>query len=359
MSKAKVVFIGLSVTSSWGNGHATNYRGLMRALHEDGHDVVFFERDVPWYAEHRDLPQPPWGRTILYDSLDDLRDHSEKIAEADLVVVGSYVPEGVAVGRRVCDTATGVTAFYDIDTPVTLAKLRAGDEEYLSHDLVGRYDLYLSFTGGPILEQLERDHGAARAEAFYCMADPDVYRPQRVAPKWDLGYLGTYSDDRQPTLDRLLLEVARGRPDLAFAVAGPQYPDAIEWPPNVTRFDHLPPERHCAYYNAQRFALNVTRRDMVAAGYSPSVRLFEAAAAGVPVISDRWVGLEEFFEPGSDILIADGSEDVVAYLTEIDEQERPAIGERARQRVLNEHTPQVRAQQLLRLMSEQREVERV
>ena len=201
----RIVFLGLSITSSWGNGHATNYRALVSALATRGHDVLFLERDQPWYAEHRDLSAPPWGRTELYASVDDLRERfDDDLRAADLVVVGSYVPDGVAVGEWVTERARGLTAFWDIDTPVTVAKLMRGDFEYLSRELVPRFDLYLSFTGGPLLEFIESDLRARSARAFYCMADPDSYRPLDEPKRWTLGYLGTYSADRQDALDALL-----------------------------------------------------------------------------------------------------------------------------------------------------------
>jgi spore maturation protein CgeB len=343
----KVVFFGLSITSSWGNGHATNYRALVRALSERGHEVLFCERDVPWYAAQRDLPEPPWGRTSLYGSLGELAERRAKdVAAADLVVIGSYVPDGVAVAEWALAHAGGATAFYDIDTPVTLGKLRRGDTEYLSPALVGRFDLYLSFTGGPILEVLEEDFGARRAIAFHCLVDPEAYRPLDVEQRWDLGYLGTYSDDRQPALEQLLAEPARRAPRAAFAVAGARYPRSIEWPPNVERIEHVAPGEHPAFYASQRFTLNVTRAEMRAAGWSPSVRLFEAAACGVPVISDRWEGLDQIFTPGEEILIADSHDDVLHFLGAIGERERREIAERARQRVLAEHTAERRCEQL-------------
>ncbi len=343
----KIVFCGLSITSSWGNGHATNYRALVRELSARGHDVLFCERDVPWYAAQRDLPEPPWGRTSLYGSVEELeRRHSEDIAAADLVLVGSYVPDGVAVCEWALEHAGGATAFYDIDTPVTLGKLRRRDTEYLAPELVPRFDLYLSFTGGPTLEVLEDEFGARRALAFYCLVDPDAYQPLEAARRWDLGYLGTYSDDRQPLLERLLIEPAQRAPGAAFTVAGPQYPEGTAWPDNVERIEHVAPGDHPGFYAAQRFTLNVTRAEMRAAGWSPSVRLFEAAACGVPVISDRWDGLEEIFVADEEILIADSPLDVLDYLHEVDESEGRAIAARARQRVLAEHTAERRCEQL-------------
>jgi spore maturation protein CgeB len=351
-----VVILGLSITSSWGNGHATTYRALVRALAERGHRVLFLERDEPWYAAHRDLPAPPYGRTALYRSLAELREaHGAALREADLVVVGSYVPEGAAALRAVLERATGTTAFYDIDTPVTLARLRRGDCPYLDAALVPQLDLYLSFTGGPTLDRIERELGAPLARALYCSADPEVHRPSPAAPRWDLGYVGTYGADRQPALERLLVEPARRRPDLRFAVAGPQYPPELVWPPNVERVEHLPPGEHAAFYAAQRFTLNVTRADMVRAGWSPSVRLFEAAACGTPVVSDFWPGLATFFEPGREILIARTSEDALGILAGLGEEARRALGARARRRVLAQHTAAHRAREVEELVREARE----
>jgi spore maturation protein CgeB len=173
-----------------------------------------------------------------------------------------------------------------------------------------------------------------------------LYYPEVRQPQWDLGYLGTYSDDRQPALDRLMLEPARRWPAGRFVVAGPQYPSSIPWPANVQRIEHLPPQQHRGFYNAQSFTLNITRADMVRAGYSPSVRLFEAAACGVPIISDWRDGLDTFFEPGDQILIAHTPDDTLRFLRDIAPAQRYQIGSRARQRVISAHTAAHRARQL-------------
>jgi spore maturation protein CgeB len=335
----RVVFLGLSITSSWGNGHATNYRALARELAARGHDVLFCERDVPWYAAHRDLPVPPYAELCLYDDLAELRDRAgSAVRDADLVVVGSYVPDGVAVAGWVLSAARGATAFYDIDTPVTLEKLERGDHEYLAPDLIPQFDLYLSFTGGPVLTTLAERYGARRPLAYHCLVDPEAYRPVPAQRRWDLAYLGTYSPDRQPALAALLLDVAAGAPARRFAVAGPQYPAEVAWPANVEHIEHLAPPRHPEFYAAQRFTLSVTRDQMRRLGWSPSVRLFEAAACGTPIISDRWPGIEEIFQPGAEILIADTTADVLRMLEETGEEERAAIAWAARERVLAEHT---------------------
>ncbi len=343
----RIVILGLSITSSWGNGHATTYRGLVRELARRGHHVLFLEHDKPWYAANRDLPHPPYGQTQLYHGLDDLKNRfSQSIIQADLVIVGSYVPQGIAIGRWITTCTDGIAAFYDIDTPITLARLDHGDAQYLSRDLIPRYDLYLSFTGGPTLHRLESEFGSPRAKPLYCAVDAEAYYPQSVPIQWDLGYLGTYSLDRQPSVQRFLLSPAQNLPASRFVLAGPQYPDTILWPPNVQRLTHLPPAEHCAFYNAQRFTLNVTRQDMIRAGFSPSVRLFEAAACGVPIISDWWEGLDQFFTPDREILITRDTDDVLHYLQHLPPEQAQQIGRQARARVLSSHTAAHRAAEL-------------
>lgn len=338
----KLVVLGLSLSSSWGNGHATTFRALLSAFAARGHDMLFLERDRPWFADHRDLPDPHFGQLELYAELADLARWRGRIADADAVMVGSFVPDGVAVAQFVQHHARGTTCFYDIDTPVTLAKLARGDFEYLSPEVIPGFDIYFSFTGGPTLRRIEQDFGSPSARALYCSVDDDSYRPLGVPKRWDLSYLGTYSPDRQPTLERLLLEPARRCPDMRFAVAGAQYPASIDWPANVERIDHLPPAEHPRFYSESRWTLNVTRADMIAAGWSPSVRLFEAGACGTPIISDHWTGIDELFGPGSEVILADNPVDVVDALR----TDGSAIGEAARQRVLSRHTASHRARQL-------------
>lgn len=343
-----MVILGLSLSSSWGNGHATTFRALLRGLKaEEGHRVLFLERDVPWYASQRDLPDPDFCELQLYSDMDEmLVQYGERIRSADAVIIGSYVPQGVELIDRLAVLAPGRLCFYDIDTPVTLAKLGRGDEEYVARRQIPLFDAYFSFSGGGVLTTLERDFGARKAIALYCSVDADRYANTGEEFEWDLGYLGTYSPDRQPTLEKLLIEPARQLPHRKFVVAGPQYPEDISWPENVERIEHLPPVRHASFYSRQRFTLNVTRADMIAAGWSPSVRLFEAAACGTPIISDAWRGLDELLPDGDALIIARDSGDVVAALSEIDDRKRNAMAEIARTRVMQGHTGLARAREL-------------
>jgi spore maturation protein CgeB len=344
----KIVFIGLTISSSWGNGHATTYRGLLKELGSMGHEVSFLEHDKPWYSNNRDLGLPQEYQLKFYSSLEELKAKFEALVQsAQIVIVGSYVPQGVEVSRWVLQTATGVTAFYDIDTPVTLDKLDKGDEEYISKELIPDFDLYLSFSGGEVLQLLEKKYRAKKAKALYCSVDPGIYYPMDLEKEYSLGYLGTYSDDRQPTVENFLIRPANLIRQEKFVVVGPGYPSEVHWPENITRIEHLPPDLHREFYNRQKFTLNVTRQAMIKLGFSPSVRLFEAAACGVPIISDYWKGLTDLFEEGTEILIARSTEDMLFVLKNTSEEKRRAIGEAARKKIMNSHTAAHRALELL------------
>jgi len=342
--RLNIVILGLTITSSWGNGHATTYRSLVRALCRRGHEVLFLECDKPWYRDNRDLQCMSYGKIALYRDVAELRRRWwRKLHDADLVIVGSYVPDGIPTIDLVREAAGGLTAFYDIDTPITMAALETGDCEYLKPAQIAGFDLYLSFTGGPALRRIEARYGARAARALYCAVDPDQHRPVTSEPKWALGYLGTYSVDRQPVLEKLLCEPARRLPRRRFAVAGPLYPTEIDWPVNVERIEHVGPDRHAWFYGQQRFTLNVTRADMVRMGHSPSVRLFEAAACGVPIISDWWPGLDTIFTPKREILVVRDGLEVLRHLRDMAESERQELADNARRRVLTSHTAAHRA----------------
>jgi spore maturation protein CgeB len=350
----KFVVFGLTISSSWGNGHATLWRGLMKALTSLGHTVVFFEKEVPWYAINRDLWEMWDGaELVLYSDWEDVAGRARReVGSADVAIVTSYCPDGRAASAVVLDHASGERLFYDLDTPVTLARFEQGEQVgYLPEQGLGDFDLVLSYTGGQALRQLRSLLGARRAAPLYGHVDHYWHRP---APHedWyaaDLSYLGTYATDRQDGVERLLIEPARQRPERAFLVGGSAYPGDMEWPENVRKLEHIPPAHHPSFFSSSRLTLNVTRADMARMGWCPSGRLFEAAACGAAIVSDDWAGLGAFFGPGEEILIARSSEDVVAALDRPDEELR-AIGRRARERVLDEHTSLHRARQLIELI---------
>ena len=346
----KLVIFGLAVSSSWGNGHATLWRGLIRALAERGCRVVFFERDVSYYAENRDLTELRGAELVLYPSWDEVRNRARReLRDADAAMVTSYCPDARAAAKLACDGA-GISVFYDLDTPVTLARL-GGDVPYLPVDGLGGFDLVLSYTGGEALPALRDRLGARRTAALYGHASPEAHRPapRPAGPISDLSYIGTYAEDRQAALEALFIEPARLRPGKRFTLAGANYPAAFPWSENIWFKRHLPPDEHPGFFAGSRLTLNVTRRDMAAMGWAPSGRLFEAAACACPVLSDDWEGLDAFFEPGVEILLAHGTEDALAALDRT-EAELARIGEAARERVLAEHTSAHRAVELLALL---------
>jgi spore maturation protein CgeB len=345
----RIVIYGLSITSSWGNGHATTYRSLAKALAARGHSLHFVERDAEWYRSNRDLPDPSFCTVQIYrDWNESAKALVRAAADADAIVIGSYFPDAIALTRELLDAGHGPILFYDIDTPVTMAQLRLhGRTSYLDASLIPHYAAYLSFTGGPTLKELEERFGSPCAVPFYCSVDPELYKPVacREAFRCDLSYLGTYAEDRQPKLDILLGGAASLLPDRRFLVAGPQYPDSIEWGANVGRVTHVSPVEHPAFYSSSRFTLNLTRDEMVVAGYSPSVRLFEASACGAAILSDSWDGIEQFLKPQQEILLPECEYEVAAILTGTTDEERRRIGSRARDRILGSHTSAHRARE--------------
>ena len=346
----RVVILGLTITSSWGNGHATTYRSLCRALHARGHEIEFIEKDVEWYASHRDLPNPPYCRTSLYADWE--RDGRKLVcrlaADADVVVIGSYFPDAITATHVLLDRVEAPIVFYDIDTPITLAGLRTeGRVAYLEAELIPHYSAYMSFTGGPVLRELETRFGSPMAAPLYCSVDPTLYKRvgSSAAYACDLSYLGTYSADRQEKLERLFNEPARRLPYQSFLVAGAMYPEALAWPSNIRWLSHVAPSEHAAFYSSSRFTLNLTREEMARAGYSPSVRLFEAAACGVAILSDMWPGLDTFFTPGEEIVTVLDTDDVSSVLCDMPDGERIKIGSRAADRILASHTSAHRARE--------------
>ncbi len=349
----KIVVFGLTVSSAWGNGHATLLRGLFRALHEMGHEVHFFERDTPYYASHRDVKSLPFAELHLYSNWGDvLPIAAELLAAADVGMVTSYCPDGSAACELVLDSKVPRSVFYDMDTPVTLSRLQRGEDvEYLPGAGLHDFDLVLSYTGGLALAELRNKLGANCVAALYGWVDPEIHHRVPAIPEYtvDMSYLGTYSEDRQATLDRFLMQPARALSSHRFAIGGAMYRGTHLWPENIRYFEHIAPHGHSAFYSSCPLTLNVTRGSMAAMGYCPSGRLFEAAACGTAVVSDWWPGIDTFFTPGEEILIAVRAADAMQAIQR-DRQSLDRIGMRAQERTLDCHTAEIRAQRLVRLL---------
>ncbi|MDB5290880.1 MAG: hypothetical protein JWL69_2121 [Phycisphaerales bacterium] len=345
----KIVIFGLTVTSSWGNGHATLWRGLCKSLARQGHSVVFFERQVPYYASQRDLAYLPDCWLDVYSDWEDVLPRArDEVNGADVAMTTSYCPDAVVASDLILNSRANLKVFYDLDTPITLSRLAAGEDVfYVPPRGLKDFDLVLSYTGGAALDALKTQLGAQRVAPLYGHVDPQVHYPvaPRDAYRSDLSYLGTYAADRQAAVEALFVEPARRLPDRRFLIGGAQYPADFPWTGNIFFVSHMPPPEHPAFFCSSRLTLNVTRRGMADMGYCPSGRLFEAAACGCPLLTDYWDGLESFYEPGSEILIARNASDVTAAL-ELSDAELARIARAARERTLAEYTSERRAAEL-------------
>jgi spore maturation protein CgeB len=350
----KITIFGLTISSSWGNGHATPYRAILRALQRRGHQVTFFEKDVEYYYWRRDFTECDYCNLVLYRDWDQVRPVAlAEAADSDAVIVGSYCPEGAKISDELLALGRPLHVFYDLDTPITLANLELDNLDYVRRDQIPAFDLYLSFTGGAILKELEDRLSARRARALYGCVDPEVHARVPLLEKFrcDLSYMGTYASDRQHKVEELFLGPSRQMPNLSFVLAGSLYPKDWAWPENVKRFDHVASAAHPSLYSSSRATLNITRDGMARCGYCPSGRFFEAAACGTPILSDCFEGLDHFFRPGEEVIVVSTAFDVKNAL-EAPESELESLAKRARERTLDEHTGDARAGELLKYLDE-------
>jgi spore maturation protein CgeB len=348
----RFVIFGLTVSSSWGNGHATIWRGLCNALAASGHSIVFYEKDVPYYRNHRDLIAPTNYSLALYADWNQVQPAARNgLATADCAILTSYCPDAREAANLLLDfKATKV--FYDLDTPVTFSELdRKGSVDYLPAQGLRDFDLVLSYTGGKALDELKTRLGARRVAPLYGSVDPAVHNRVPENPRFasDFSYLGTYAADRQPQVEELFLKPANRLADRKFCIGGAMYPADFPWTANTHFVRHLAPPDHPAFYSSSRLTLNVTRAAMAEMGYCPSGRLFEAAACGTPMVSDWWDGLDHFFEPGKEILIADSAKDAIDAIN-LSDSELQQLSSASQERVLAEHTAANRAAELVRLV---------
>jgi spore maturation protein CgeB len=350
----KLVVFGLAVSSTWANDHATLWRSLIRVLAGQGHALTFYEQDTPYFAAHRDYKELPKGELVVYETLDSIRAHAtHALRSADAAIVSSYAADALAATELVMSSAVPIRAFYEFDTAVTLRKVRAGERvSHLGPRGLRDFDVVMSSTGGAGLSELQRVLGAHRVAPLYPGVDLHAYSPVAPVERYqaDLAYLGTYEEEHNSALEELLLKPARALPEASFVIGGASYPRELAWPPNLKYVWHVAPAEHSALYCSARLNLNVTRACVAALGYCPSGRMFEAAACGAPMITDRWPGLAEFYEPGDEILVARDHSDVIAALKSSRSQLQ-ALAHRARERTLAQHSIEHRAEQLLEILS--------
>ena len=344
------VVFGLGISSSWGNGHATLWRGLLRALARHGHTVTFYEKDVPYYASTRDGWEPPRGvRLRLYSDFAEVRAEAEReLRSTEIAIATSYCADGPDAARTMLESPATLKCFYDLDTPITLSGLGEGESvAYLPANGLCDFDLVLSYTGGRALDELKWRLGARVAEPLYGWVDIETHSPAKAMDEFraELCYLGTFAADRQAAVQELFVGVARALPGQRFTIGGAQYPDDFPWTDNMFFCRHLPPSLHAAFFCSARATLNVTRRAMAQYGFCPSGRLFEAAACGVPILSDWWEGLDTFFTPGKEILPVRSTEEVLNALS-LSDAELKGIAAAARERTVQFHTAEHRVREL-------------
>lgn len=350
----KIVVFGLTVSSSWGNGHATLWRGLCSALSRQGHRIIFFERNTPYYAAARDLTALP-GRSelVIYGDWSEIAQRAcWNLTDCDAAIVTSYCPDAITASNLVRESTAGLRVFYDLDSPITLARLAQGKKvEWIGPDGYRGFDLVLSYAGGRILNELKSVLGAERVEPLYGSVDPEVHRPVPPVESYRaaLSYMGTHSPDRSDALRDLFVEPAKRLPDHRFVIGGSKYDGSFPWQRNIFYVNHLAPAQHGEFYCSSGLTLNVTRRAMVENGHCPSGRLFEAAACGAAIVSDFWEGLDSFYAPGSEILIARDTADAMDAL-HMTAGDRAEIGRRARERTLDCHTAEHRASELVAML---------
>ncbi|HKU62245.1 MAG TPA: glycosyltransferase [Gemmatimonadales bacterium] len=346
-----IAFFGSSLVSAYWNGAATYYRGIIRALARRGHRITFYEPDAYGRQAHRDIPDPPWARVVIYDGEggDGVARVLEEARAADLLVkasgIGVFDP---LLERAVLDIrrSDATVVFWDVDAPATLDRLEQ-DQDDPFRRLIPKYDLVFTYGGGEPVIQAYRRLGARRCEPVYNALDPETHHPVPPDPRFraDLGFLGNRLPDREARVDRFFLESARLRPDRRFVLGGSGWGDKA-LPANVGYVGHVYTRDHNAFNCTPRAVLNVNRESMARYGFSPPTRVFEAAGAGGCLITDAWEGIELFLEPGREVLVAADGLQVAEHLDASGTGDGRAIGERARRRILAEHTYDHRAAQV-------------
>lgn len=352
----KIAFYGSSLVSSYWNGAATYYRGLLRALHARGYDITFYEPDVYDRQKHRDIEPPDWCKVVVYDgTVEALKAVTRHAAEADIVVKASGVGfEDELLIKEVLANARpdAIRVFWDVDAPATLAELRAAPDHPLRRALPS-LDFVLTYGGGDPVVEAYRALGANRCIPIYNALDPDTHHPVAPQPRFeaDLGFLGNRLPDREARVEQFFLEPAARLPQRRFLLGGAGWHDK-PMSGNVNYIGHVGTADHNAFNCTPRAVLNISRSSMAENGYSPATRVFEAAGAGACLITDAWVGIELFLKPDEEVLVARDGNDIADIVGGLSAERARAIGERALARVLAEHTYAHRAAQADRIFRE-------
>jgi spore maturation protein CgeB len=345
----RIAFYGSSLVSSYWNGAATYYRGLIKALAGLGHEVTFYEPDIYDRQRHRDIEPPGWCRVVVYPgTVEAARLVAAEAAGADIVVKASGV--GFADNELLSfllDAARpgALRIFWDVDAPATLAEMRA-DPAHPLRTALGRLDLVLTYGGGDPVVAAYREMGAARCVPIYNALDPETHYPVAPEPRFagDLAFLGNRLPDREVRVEEFFLRAASLLPGRRFLLGGAGW-DGKPMSPNVRYLGHVGTADHNAFNATPLAVLNISRASMAENGYSPATRVFEAAGAGACLITDQWVGIELFLAPGSEVLVARDGRDVAEIVAALTPGSAAAIGKAALARVLGEHTYAHRARQ--------------
>jgi spore maturation protein CgeB len=347
----RIAFFGSSLVSAYWNGACTYYRGIVRALDARGHRIAFYEPDAFERQAHRDIDDPEWAQVVVYEPRDEgaVRKVVAGAAGAEVVVKAS----GVGVFDAVLEEAVAelegpeVRVFWDVDAPATLAAMEA-DEGNQLRELIGRYDLVLTYGGGqPVIDRYAA-LGARACVPIYNALDPETHHPESPRPDLacDLAFLGNRLPDREARVEEFFFRAVEALPKRSFLLGGNGWEDRVQGLANVRYLGHVAPGDHNAINRSALAVLNVSRESMAANGWSPATRVFEAAGAGACLLSDQWEGIEDFLAPGEEVLVARDGAEVAELLAGLDPERARAIGEAALERVLAEHTYERRAAQV-------------
>ena len=357
MTKPRIAMFGSSLVSAYWNGAATYYRGIIRALHERGYTVTFYEPDAYERQAHRDIADPEWARVVVYPTGDDagVRRALDDAASADIIVKTSGVGVFDALLESAvleCKASHAAAIFWDVDAPATLERLEQNRSDPF-RALVPQYDMILTYGGGQPVIEAYAAVGARLCVPIYNALDPSTHFPVPADVRFsaDLGFLGNRLPDREARVEDFFLAAAESLPEQRFVLGGNGWHDK-PMPTNMDYVGHVYTRDHNAFNCTPRAVLNISRDSMARYGFSPATRVFEAAGAGACLITDAWVGVDQFLEPGREVLVATGGAGVAAHLATLDANRARAIGAAARRRVLAEHTYAHRVLQLETLLGE-------